>query len=51
MFLGTLLLLLGILMMLERLGYIYGPVWDYLWPVVLVALGLHLIIKHRRRTS
>lgn len=49
MFIGTLLLLLGLLMLLERLGIIYGSVWDYMMPLVLVALGVHLIIEHRRK--
>lgn len=51
MFLGIILLSLGVLMILERLGIIYGPIWDYLWPVVLVALGLQLIVKHRQKSS
>lgn len=49
MFVGSLLLLLGVLLLLEKLDVIYGPVWDYLLPVALVALGLSMIFKSRKR--
>ena len=51
MFVGALLLLLGILMLLERMDIIYGPVWDYFWPICIVALGIHLILKNRAKPS
>ena len=50
-FVGALLLLLGILMLLERMDIIYGPVWDYFWPICIVALGIHLILKNRAKPS
>jgi len=49
MFIGSLLLLLGALMLLEKLDIIYGPVWDYFLPVALVALGLSMIFKSGRK--
>ena len=51
MFIGALLLLIGILMVLERMDIIHGSVWGYLVPVALIALGLDFIFKrsHRRR--
>lgn len=45
MFIGLLLLLLGALMLLERMGIIYGDVWDYFLPLALVALGASMIFK------
>ncbi len=48
MFVGILLLLLGAMMLLDRLGIIYGDFWDYFWPAALIALGIHMIIKERR---
>ena len=46
MFVGILLIILGGLMILDRLGIIYGSFWDFFWPAALIALGAHVIIKH-----
>jgi len=45
----VLLVLLGILMLLDRVGILSGPVWDYFWPLALVALGLSMIIRSKRK--
>lgn len=49
MFVGVLLLLLGGLMLLQRLHIITGTVWDYFFPIALVALGASMVFRHRRR--
>ncbi|UCC44482.1 MAG: hypothetical protein JSU65_00710 [Candidatus Zixiibacteriota bacterium] len=49
MFVGVLLLLLGVLMLLDQLGYIYGDYWDYFWPVALIALGASMVFKGRKQ--
>ena len=49
MFIGILLLILGVLMFLDKLGIIYGSVWDYLIPVALIALGAECIFKRTRK--
>ncbi|MDZ4722940.1 MAG: DUF5668 domain-containing protein [candidate division Zixibacteria bacterium] len=49
MFIGVLLVLLGVLMLLERTGIIYGQVWDYLLPAALVALGIHIVSRNRSK--
>lgn len=48
MFIGFLILLLGVLMLLDRLGILQGNFWDYFWPVALIALGASMLIKNRR---
>ena len=48
MFIGFLILLLGILMLLERLGVIHGGFWDYFWPVALIALGISMVFERRK---
>lgn len=45
MFFGILLLLIGVLLLLERLGYLRGPIWSYLLPSGVIALGLSMILK------
>ncbi len=34
-------------MLLDRMGYLYGDVWDYFLPLALVALGVSMIFKNR----
>lgn len=47
MFVGMLLLILGVLMLLDKLGVIYGDVWDYFIPAAIIAVGFSIIFKHR----
>ncbi len=49
MFWGFLLLLLGALMLLDKLNIIYGNFWEYFWPVALIALGASMIFKDRKQ--
>ena len=51
MLLGFLLLLFGVLMLLDRMHIIYGDVWDYFWPIVVIAFGLSLVFKSRKRSG
>ena len=48
MFTGVLLLIIGILMVLERMDIIHGSIWGYLVPAALIALGLDFIFKRSR---
>jgi uncharacterized membrane protein HdeD (DUF308 family) len=50
MFIGVLLLVMGILAILEKTGVIQGSFWDYLWPVALIALGIDFLFKHSRKS-
>lgn len=48
---GTILVLLGVFLLAENLGWLHWPYWarfETLWPLVLVALGVGLIAKSRR---
>ena len=47
MFIGFLILLVGILMLLDKFGLIHGSFWDYVWPVALIALGLSMVIRNK----
>lgn len=37
---------LGTIFLLRNLGYIYGDIWQYIWPGVLIAVGLSILVKH-----
>jgi hypothetical protein len=49
MFIGILLLLMGVLLLLDQLNIIYiHGFWSYFWPVALIALGVSMVLKHTR---
>jgi predicted membrane protein len=37
---------IGTVFLLKNLGYIYGNIWEYLWPGILIAVGLSILVKH-----
>ena len=49
MFIGVLLLILGVLMLLNKLGVIHGGVWDYFWPVAIIALGASMLVSAKKK--
>lgn len=51
MFVGILLLILGALLLLERLGIIYGDIWEYFLPIVLIALGASMVFRSQNKRS
>jgi phage shock protein C len=51
---GSVLVVIGSLLLLHNLGWLHWPHWmrfDTLWPLLLVALGLGLVLKSRRPAS
>jgi hypothetical protein len=49
MLFGFLLLLLGCLMLLNQFGLLEGSLWNYFWPLVVIAIGVSIIIKNRQK--
>ena len=37
---------IGTIFLLRNLGYIYGDIWAYFWPGILIAVGLSILVKH-----
>ncbi len=51
---GSVLVVAGSLLLLHNLGWLHWPHWmrfETLWPLLLVALGLGLVMKSRRPAS
>lgn len=48
MFWGVAFLIAGILLLLARLDIIRGDFWDYLVPIVLIALGAKMLLERKR---
>ncbi len=49
MFIGLVLIAVGIIWLLVKLGVLTGSIWGYTWPAILIILGLVLLFGHRRR--
>ena len=47
MILGLIFIIIGIVFLLQRLGYISEGVWGIIWPAILIVIGLGLILKRR----
>jgi membrane protein implicated in regulation of membrane protease activity len=49
MFIGLILVAVGTIALLVSLGVLTGSIWNYIWPVILIVLGLSLMFGWRRR--
>ncbi len=49
MFIGLVLVAIGIIALLIKLDVIAGSIWGYAWPVILIILGLVFLFGRRRR--
>lgn len=47
MILGLILIIIGLVFLLQNLGYISGAAWSIIWPAILIIMGLGLILKRR----
>lgn len=50
-FLGSLIILIGLIMLLQTLGIISGSIWKYLWPVVIILVGIAIIFTKRNKAE
>ena len=46
---GILLVAVGAIFMLGNLGFFRGLDWKYIWPLIIIALGVYLISQRARR--
>ncbi len=49
MFVGFMLLVIGVLMVLSRADVIPGDAWDYILPIALIAFGASMIFDHKKK--
>ena len=47
MIFGLILIIIGLVFLLQNLGYISGAAWSIIWPAILIIIGLGLILKRR----
>ena len=51
MFVGSLLILMGVLMVADRMGYLPGSVWSYFWPAAIILVGLSMVFRRSRKAK
>ncbi len=45
MFVGIALLIIGLVALAIKLGYIQGSIWGWVWPLLLIAVGLSFMMR------
>ena len=51
MFVGVFLILLGLLFIFDNLNYISGELWSYIWPLIIICIGLSMIFNRVKGKS
>ena len=51
MFIGLVLVAVGIIALLIELGVLTGSIWSYTWPIILIVLGFGFLFGWRRRRA
>ena len=49
MYIGFLLIVVGVLFLLKNLGIVTGGFWDILWPLVVVFVGISMLFGRKAR--
>ncbi|OGZ26747.1 MAG: hypothetical protein A2365_02550 [Candidatus Nealsonbacteria bacterium RIFOXYB1_FULL_40_15] len=45
MYIGLIIVFIGILFLMKNLGLISGDLWPVIWPVLVILLGISILIK------
>ncbi len=48
MFFGLALVIVGVIFLLEKFGIVSGSIWGYVWPSLIILLGLFMVLGKRR---
>jgi hypothetical protein len=49
MVMGLIVIAVGVIALLVKLDVLSGSTWDYIWPTVLIIIGLSFVIGRFRR--
>lgn len=47
MYLGLLVSVVGVVFLLQNLGYIGGNAWNIIWPAIIIVVGLSMIFRSK----
>ncbi len=46
---GAVLIIIGVYFLLKNAGIIEGDFWNYLWPILIILLGLSMADKKKKK--
>ena len=49
MIFGVVVVVIGVLLLLQNLGLITGAMWSFVWPCLIIAVGVNIMMKHQDR--
>ncbi|HPW34446.1 MAG TPA: DUF5668 domain-containing protein [Candidatus Paceibacterota bacterium] len=45
---GIILIVLGVVFLLENMGIFSGAAWEFIWPIVLVGIGVWMVMRNKK---
>jgi len=51
MWFGVAIIIVGVILLLQNLGFVSGGVWEVVWPALIILLGVSILAKRDRRVS
>jgi len=48
MFFGLVLIVIGVVFLLQNLGYLSSDAWKIIWPIIIIVIGLGFLFKRSR---
>jgi len=47
MIFGIIVIIVGLIFLMQNLGYITAGIWSIIWPLLIIAVGLKMIVKRK----
>ncbi|MFH1597751.1 MAG: DUF5668 domain-containing protein [Patescibacteria group bacterium] len=51
MFFALAIIVIGVILLLENIGIITGNIWEWVWPALIIILGLSMLLRRKRRSQ
>jgi hypothetical protein len=45
---GSIVIMIGAIVLLENMGIISGSIWGYIWPIFIIIVGVSIILNDRK---
>lgn len=51
MWFGVAIILVGVILLLQNLGFVSSGAWNVIWPALIILLGISILARKDRRDS
>jgi sulfite exporter TauE/SafE len=48
MFVGLIIIVIGLVLLMQNMGFVGPDIWNVIWPSLIILFGLSLLMKRRR---